>query len=72
VVALSNSEFGKFQRFIFDAAGISLSPSKKALVSGRLAKRLTACRVGSYAAVARRARIDDSDIPETLSWYFSR
>ncbi|HEY4211937.1 MAG TPA: protein-glutamate O-methyltransferase CheR [Steroidobacteraceae bacterium] len=45
---ISDQEFGKFQRFIFDAAGITLSDAKKALVSGRLAKRLQACQVGSY------------------------
>ena len=38
--ALSNSDFTRFQRFIFERAGITLSASKKALVSGRLAKRL--------------------------------
>jgi len=45
---LTDLEFGHFQRFIFDAAGITLSSTKKALVSGRLAKRLKECRVGSY------------------------
>jgi chemotaxis protein methyltransferase CheR len=38
--ALSDQEFTRFQRFIHDAAGITLSGSKKALVSGRLAKRV--------------------------------
>lgn len=37
---LSDSEFSQFQRFIYDAAGITLSAAKKALVSGRLARRL--------------------------------
>lgn len=37
---ISDQEFAQFQRFIFDAAGITLSSSKQALVSGRLAKRL--------------------------------
>jgi len=45
---ITDNEFGQFQRFIFDAAGISLSPGKKALVSGRLSKRLQAHRLGSY------------------------
>jgi len=48
--AISDQEFTQFQRFIFDAAGISLSPAKKALVCGRLAKRLEARGLDSYAA----------------------
>lgn len=47
-VVLSDTEFGQFQRFIFEAAGISMSSSKKALVSGRLAKRLQHCGLASY------------------------
>lgn len=40
VVAIKDAEFQLFQRFIFDAAGVTLPSSKKALVSGRLSKRL--------------------------------
>ncbi len=47
---LSDQEFGQFQRFIFDAAGITLSPAKKALVCGRLAKRVHARQLSSYGA----------------------
>jgi chemotaxis protein methyltransferase CheR len=46
---LSDLDFANFQRFIHAAAGITLSPGKKALVSGRLAKRLAPCQVTSYA-----------------------
>jgi len=46
---LSDVEFGRFQRFIYDAAGITLSSAKKALVCGRLSKRLTAHRLSSYS-----------------------
>ena len=45
---ISDSEFGNFQRFIFEAAGITLSPSKKALVCGRLSKRIRARKMASY------------------------
>jgi chemotaxis protein methyltransferase CheR len=48
VLRISDTEFGQFQRFIFEAAGITLSNAKKALVSGRLAKRLQACQVQTY------------------------
>ncbi|MFP4208639.1 MAG: CheR family methyltransferase [Wenzhouxiangella sp.] len=37
---LSDAEFELFRRLIYDAAGISMAPSKKALISGRLSKRL--------------------------------
>ncbi len=47
---ITDAEFRQFQMFIFDAAGISLAPAKKALVSGRLARRLRACQVESYGA----------------------
>jgi chemotaxis protein methyltransferase CheR len=50
MLSISDQEFTQFQRFIFDAAGITLSSSKKALVSGRLAKRLEHCQLGSYGA----------------------
>lgn len=38
--ALSDNEFAQFQQLIFRIAGISMSPAKKALVAGRLTKRL--------------------------------
>lgn len=47
-VPISDQEFASFQRFIFDQAGITMSPAKKALVGGRLAKRLRQHRLGSY------------------------
>lgn len=45
---LSDPEFTRFQRFIFDAAGITLSATKKPLVSGRLAKRVAQHGCESY------------------------
>jgi chemotaxis protein methyltransferase CheR len=51
--AISQGEFARFQRFIFDIAGISMSDSKKALVSGRLAKRVQHFRLPSYDAYFR-------------------
>lgn len=46
---LSERDFANFQRFIHAAAGITLSAGKKALVSGRLVKRLKQCQISSYA-----------------------
>jgi chemotaxis protein methyltransferase CheR len=47
---ISDTEFRRLQRFIHEAAGISLSPAKKALVCGRLGKRLRAHGFESYGA----------------------
>jgi chemotaxis protein methyltransferase CheR len=38
--ALTEQEFGQFQAMLYEIAGISLSSAKKALVCGRLARRL--------------------------------
>lgn len=48
MVPLSDQEFTQFQRFILEAAGITLTASKKALVTGRLAKRLQHYRLNNY------------------------
>jgi chemotaxis protein methyltransferase CheR len=52
-VSITDKEFTQFQRFIFDAAGITMSDAKKALVSGRLARRLEHCGVDSYGEYFR-------------------
>jgi len=49
MIAISDREFALFQQFIYQTAGISLAPSKKSLVCGRLAKRLDLHRLNSYA-----------------------
>ncbi|SDH59383.1 MULTISPECIES: protein-glutamate O-methyltransferase CheR [unclassified Duganella] len=48
VAMITDREFMQFQRFIFDAAGITMADGKQALVSGRLAKRLAHYQLGSY------------------------
>ncbi|MBP9905190.1 MAG: protein-glutamate O-methyltransferase CheR [Rhodoferax sp.] len=48
VTSISDAEFAQFQRFIFDAAGISMADAKKALVTGRLNKRLAAHQLASF------------------------
>jgi chemotaxis protein methyltransferase CheR len=53
MILLSDTEFGQFQRFIFETAGITLTDAKKALVSGRLAKRVSACQLQSYGEYFR-------------------
>jgi chemotaxis protein methyltransferase CheR len=48
-VTLSDHEFERFRRFIYEAAGITLSAAKKSLVVDRLAQRVQAYQLGSYA-----------------------
>ncbi|NML48486.1 protein-glutamate O-methyltransferase CheR [Ramlibacter sp. G-1-2-2] len=47
---ITDAEFGKFQQFIHEAAGITMSGAKKALVCGRLARRLQVHQLSSYTA----------------------
>ncbi len=47
--SISDQEFARFQRFIFDAAGITLADSKKLLVSSRLGGRVQHHGLGSFA-----------------------
>jgi chemotaxis protein methyltransferase CheR len=80
MIRISEHEFGQFRRFIFDAAGITLSDAKKALVSGRLAKRLHACRVSNYGEYFRLLMSGESplelqtaiDLLTTNETYFFR
>ena len=46
--SITEQEFTQFQGLLFKLAGISLSPAKKSLVSGRLVKRLQHCQLESY------------------------
>ncbi len=76
---ISDNEFGQFQRFIFETAGITLGSSKKALVSGRLAKRLHACKVTNYGEYFRLLKSGDAaelqiaiDLLTTNETYFFR
>ena len=49
-IPISDAEFAQFQRFIFEAAGITMADAKKALVIGRLSKRLAAHQLQSFGA----------------------
>lgn len=46
--ALNDLEFSQFQTWLYRTAGINLSPAKKALVAGRLFKRLKHYDLDSY------------------------
>ena len=45
---ITDAELAQFQRFIYDEAGITLSTAKKALVMGRLGKRLSHHQLESF------------------------
>ena len=63
-IAITDQEFSQFQRFIYEAAGINLSPAKKALITGRLAKRLQHRRLGSYGEYFRL--LASGDVPDEV------
>jgi chemotaxis protein methyltransferase CheR len=50
---ITDKEFTLFQRFIYDEAGISLSTAKKALVCGRLSKRVELHRLRNFTEYFR-------------------
>jgi len=58
---LSDSEFELFRHMIYETAGINLSSAKKALVSGRLAKRVKHFCLSSYGDYFEVIRDDASD-----------
>ena len=51
--SITDKEFALFQRFIYDAAGITLADSKKALVTSRLSKRLDLRKLRTFAEYAK-------------------
>ncbi len=60
---LTDREFGQFRRLLYRISGISLSPAKKALVGGRLSKRIRRRGVSSYGEYLRLLS-DDSEREE--------
>ncbi|MCG5500938.1 CheR family methyltransferase [Ectothiorhodospira lacustris] len=77
-IELKDHEFGQFRRLIFQLAGISLSPAKKALVQGRLSKRLEHHGVASFTAYYRFLQLHPAerqlavDLLTTNETYFFR
>ncbi len=53
IALLKDDEFQQFRAWLHKTAGISLSPAKKPLVSGRLAKRLKHYKLPSYGEYFR-------------------
>jgi chemotaxis protein methyltransferase CheR len=48
MIEIKDHEFSRYQSFIFEKAGITLASTKKALVSGRLSKRLQHHKLDNY------------------------
>jgi chemotaxis protein methyltransferase CheR len=53
LATLSDTEFQQFKSWLYEAAGINLSPAKKALVAGRLGKRLKHYGLDSFGEYFR-------------------
>ncbi len=59
---ITDDEFGRFQRLIFDIAGISMRPAKKMMVASRLQRRLahySLSRFGDYFRLVTSAAYPD-------------
>ncbi len=77
---ISDADFARFRSFLFETAGIALGDNKKALVSGRLMKRLNQLNCSSYGEYfALLGRPDSSaeaqmvvDLLTTNETYFFR
>lgn len=80
MIEITDQEFRHFQEFIYEAAGITLPPSKRTLVCGRLAKRLQHCQVrnyGEYFSILSSGHAPDEvqvavDLLTTNETYFFR
>jgi chemotaxis protein methyltransferase CheR len=48
-IVMGDNEFAQFQKMLYDITGINMTGAKKALVTGRLAKRLRHYGLASYA-----------------------
>jgi chemotaxis protein methyltransferase CheR len=63
---LSDRAFHDLRSIVYDQAGISLNDSKKALVTGRLWKRLRALSLGSFEEYVARVRADEPELVRML------
>src|SRR6266540_1475551 len=58
---LSDREFHRFQRMIHDASGIALSDAKRALIPGRLSRRLRAFGMQDFSAYLALVEADSDE-----------
>lgn len=67
-VHLSDKDFNRFRKLIFELAGITLSEHKRALVYSRLAKRLRANGLESYSDYYELVRQADPESQEIVEF----
>jgi len=67
-VHLSDKDFNRFRKLIFELAGITLSEHKRALVYSRLAKRLRANKLDSYSDYYELVSQADPDSQEIVEF----
>jgi chemotaxis protein methyltransferase CheR len=63
---VSDAVFARFQALVHKEAGIWLSPAKKALLVGRLSKRLRALRLASFRDYYERVQEDEAERTQLL------
>jgi chemotaxis protein methyltransferase CheR len=62
----SDRDFGSFRALILERAGIFLNDSKKALLYGRLARRVRELGLASFGDYYARARDDEAELTQML------
>lgn len=60
-VTVHDADFRRYQRLVLEEAGIQLADSKRALLAGRLARRLRELSLESYGAYFERLRSDAAE-----------
>jgi chemotaxis protein methyltransferase CheR len=65
---LTDPEFEMLRKLLYEAVGINLTPEKKALVTGRLSKRVVDLGLGSFGEYFRRIGGPD---PDERQWAFN-
>jgi chemotaxis protein methyltransferase CheR len=63
---LNDADFHRFQSLIYDQAGIHLSQSKRALLAGRLAKRLRALEIDGFHEYLQRVERSSDELTQML------
>lgn len=63
---LSDADFTRFQSLIYEEAGIHLSQSKRAMLAGRLGKRLRALEIDGFYEYLQRVRRSSDELTQML------
>jgi chemotaxis protein methyltransferase CheR len=63
---LTDADFSRFQSLIYKQAGIHLSQSKRAMLAGRLGKRLRALEIGEFHEYLQRVERSSDELTQML------